>query len=696
MKRLLSKKERRLHKDGLTEAQKKRCRRSAREILDCEVDRLNDLVRDIDTKVTKFRKEVDEERRTSTSKDSVAGIGNDDDDGGTFLADDGAVTDEDGVSGMNPPKERRAAPEKDWDNHPHASRKRKSSYSAAGPSSRKRSKQKRRRRGPGRTAGTTGGDPERDANAGGRARPSSETEFLPEAAEEQHSTESVGKVPGGSASFGSTEEADAEADPPSADVIFVGETDDFDDHLGGSVLPVGAGGSSGRAVSRTGAARQQPRSTATSSRTLSRGGSGSVQQASSMAETMAGWLEKQRASGTVGGESEATARRRQSGLSSFVRIQTNGNSGNRHASTTRDANSARASNRKAFGQASTRARRNGRMVGEGVQGACSLKRAIRANAQSNNSGQGRGGGDMPRSKHARARPADGEVAPARPSIPNALSAEMLFDTLSLRSEDGNAAAEREQPTYHGSDKSLDALCQMLKNSFPIDLRSCHESLTSLTASIISKSGEPSSKEDAVAVFQTLLTVFKRKCTTLLDILQTHPGVALFQLDCWSLVFCMLEKKWNNAISPEDKVLRTIFGKSTALAHHVLFQVLDALCSQLLWEEYGATPTFDARTFDGLRALCVQIGKVVPLLPTVCSLLLKMGSLKWHASLTNGEKENDPAKAYYVSAIDPLMHKRFISSGEALPNSECFDDSHSLFYSSCRDRCHSEAHFPMQH
>ena len=99
-----------------------------------------------------------------------------------------------------------------------------------------------------------------------------------------------------------------------------------------------------------------------------------------------------------------------------------------------------------------------------------------------------------------------------------------------------------------------------------------------------------------------------------------------------------------------------------VAEHILLQVIDALYSQLLWEEYGKTPNFCAEIFDNLRCLCFQVGEVVLLLPTVSSLLMnKIGTQQWCLSLTNEPKGNETENVLFVSAIDPRMHERFISA-----------------------------------
>jgi hypothetical protein len=262
----------------------------------------------------------------------------------------------------------------------------------------------------------------------------------------------------------------------------------------------------------------------------------------------------------------------------------------------------------------------------------------------------------------------------RPATPNALSADMLFDSLTTRL-DVNDSNDEECGMHSDNDRTLGELCQMLKEVWtkdPSRIQHCHEILVSLTASILSIGYEELRREHVTTLLRTLLFVFEqRKCTTFLDILQTEPDVAYFQMDCWCLVFRILEKKWNELLCLEDGNAYRIFGNRslTPLVSHTLLQVIDALYSQLLWEEYGATPAFDARAFGKLRVLCVRIGKVVPLLSAVCAQMKKLDIPRWHASLTSGQKENELVKEFYLSAIDPLMHKRFLMSGESLAKAE---------------------------
>jgi hypothetical protein len=115
---------------------------------------------------------------------------------------------------------------------------------------------------------------------------------------------------------------------------------------------------------------------------------------------------------------------------------------------------------------------------------------------------------------------------------------------------------------------------------------------------------------------------------------------------------------------EDGLLFKIFANHTTLAKLLLLQVIDVLYSQLLWEEYGQTPSLDSRVFDEVRSLCISIGSFVPLLPCVCGLLTKFGEPRWHPSLNHERKENEPETVLFVTAIDPEMHRRYLTSGDA--------------------------------
>lgn len=73
---------------------------------------------------------------------------------------------------------------------------------------------------------------------------------------------------------------------------------------------------------------------------------------------------------------------------------------------------------------------------------------------------------------------------------------------------------------------------------------------------------------------------------------------------------------------------------------------------------------NSNVFAKLRSLCVCIGSVIPILPSVCDLFTRYRKKpQWHVSLINDQKENEPEKALFVSAIDPRVYKRFMTSGD---------------------------------
>jgi len=647
--RLLSRRERRENENTLTEVEKKTCRDTAVELLDHNVDQLSEHVKDIDAKVTSFRKEVEKELQTATTEDWSIGSAMGDT-GDAFPAEDTEI-DQEGP-GMQQRQKKRRTKEKDWDeHHPHASRKRKSSSATGQQQSRQKSslKHKRRQQHCNSERGTAASNNSNRHNTNaGRRKQSSQTGSTSEM--EDH-------IP----SPGSDIEVDT-AMNFEPEVEFVGETDDLDDHQG-SVLPDTSG--AGRAPSRRATQQQRSNNNASSSQASSRagGGSGSSRQSRPMSGLMEGWLDRQQGSDTEVIES-TTAANGSRGRNSVGRQSGSGNSGQRNDR----AASARASN-------------NG-MLCNGGRTVCQQEHGLRcantsrtprpraSNPQSNNNTR-RQDGSMARSKNnapaARRRRVEIASSTNRPTIPRALSAEILFDSLSSLQEDNAAADEEHTMMHYDDDRSLGELSQELKDCYPSRLPLCRNVLVALTALVLSRSNaDELPKDEIVTLFQILHSVFQRKCTTLLDILQTNPEVASFQMDCWCLVFRMVERKWNGKLRQEDGILYQIFGNHATLANHILLQVIDALYSQLLWEEYGKTPTFNNQVFDQLRCLCVRIGAVVPLLSTVCDLLAqKFGRLMWHKSVTIEQKENELEKVLFVSAIDPEMHKQFISLGDIM-------------------------------
>lgn len=173
---------------------------------------------------------------------------------------------------------------------------------------------------------------------------------------------------------------------------------------------------------------------------------------------------------------------------------------------------------------------------------------------------------------------------------------------------------------------------------------------------------PSGKEEVVAIFQNLHTLLKTKCSTLLDVIRCDPDAANNHIDCWSLVFRLMEQKFHEQL-PQDNILWKVFGRSKDLARHILAQVIDVLYSQIMGKAYGDVPHLTVQLFRRIRSLCQQIGAVVTLLPEVANLMAKIPGQVWHLSLVYDQKENPCENSIFVSMLDPKVHERFIVEGE---------------------------------
>ena len=610
----MKKGERLANKEKLTEAQKKLCRKTNVELMDLNVANLLDLVGEIDNKITSFQKEVRKE--ILVSGDSH--VETMDHDGEAFPAEEEADKD----LGVQRQKRRKVVTKDRNDYHPHASRKRKSS--STGGASRASSKETRQNS----TEQGVSSNNQRRKTTSSRQRTSSSARVTGHTSTAANDDDmSIGGADFDTPmDFGSTDN-------------FVGDTDDIDDNQR-SLLP--ARSDSGRSASQ-----KQQRIREAFHSGSSRGGSGNSRsrQSRPTTERMENWLQKQNDDGQV--ELEPGAKRKQSTIRSGL---------NRQASASR-------SNQ--IGQTSTRGTNNDRTAHRQPQGSTESRTSQprpRDTVHSNTTR--RQGGTLSRSKNnSTVAQLDDMESTTRPIIPRALSADVLFDNLQAQCSN----MSEEQPMHPNDDRSLHDLCQELQDSFPNNLDSCHNVLAALTSHIVSKGDHELHRQEIILLFQALLSVLQRKCTTLLDIIQTNPEVASVHMDCWCLIFRMFEKKLNNELGEEDGIINKIFCKRTSMAGYILLQIVDVLYSQLLWEEYGQTPPFHNSVFDQLRVLCVRIGAVVPLLPLVCDILIsKLSKPKWHKSLTVEQKENELAKVLFVSALDPEMHKRFLTLGEAMP------------------------------
>ena len=600
--RLLSKRERRENEDNLTRSQKKLCRITAVDVWDVRVVELCDLVRDVDSKVTSFQKEV-EKAFQSASDDHNCRTRNYD--GGDAIPADHEAC------GIPQLKKKKWTAERDWDDHhPHASRKRKSSCGIAN----RRGLTLRRQHHSRRTS-DPGGDTSRcdeDSNKRGR---------LPWSRRDEATADIEDEV--SPPAIAHEEDADFTIHFDSADIDFLGDTDDSDDDHGKYSSITGLSRSS---------ANKQLSKRATPSASIGGSASGPQRQSRPISETMSGWLDKQQEGSEMGAKESPGWQPRGNGRS------------NRQAST----NGNHQASRKFSRIAAAAPRQTGTNAAKPIT-QCALVGNGRLNQNQ------RHGGSTGSSKN------DPTTAPTRVEIPHALSVDMLFDLIPTK--DFNRTAEQQEIDLE-NDRSLIDLCRDLRDRYPVNLPSSIDVLANLTTAVLFKSGGDLRKDEVITIFQTLLHSFQKKCTTLLDIIQTDPDVASFQIRCWCLVFQMLGKKSTEKLAHEDGLLFKIFANHTTLAKLLLLQVIDVLYSQLLWEEYGQTPSLDSRVFDEVRSLCISIGSFVPLLPCVCGLLTKFGEPRWHPSLNHERKENEPETVLFVTAIDPEMHRRYMTSGDA--------------------------------
>jgi hypothetical protein len=591
--RLLSKRERRENECKLTDSQKRLCRMSAVDVWDVRVVELCDLVRDADSKVTSFQKEVEKELQSG-----------DDDHCHQMLSDNGGdiipVNDFfDESSRIQQPKKKRRTVERDWDdNHPHASRKRKSS---SGLSSRKDLKQRRQLYRSRRTTSRC------DANFDKSSRLSRSSRDAPLAENEDKLSPPA---------TADEEEANSTTNVDFVDIDFVGDTDDIeDDHWKCMLLDSSSAmrlrSSANKRISQCGAVLASIKGT----------GSCPQQQSRSISLTMSGWLEKQQ----DGSEKEKK---------------------NFHGSRLRENSQ---STRQKTGAQTANSRRTHQLF------------ASKGRVDQNQRQDGSKG----------SLNIDPESPPTRPEIPHALSADLLFASIPTNLTNRTIV---QQELGSDNNRSIIDLCRDLRDCYPANLPLSRNILANLATVVLSKYGDVLKKEEVVAMFQTLLYIFEKKCTTLLDLIQTNPEVASFHISCWSLVFQTLGKKCSAKLALEDGLLFKIFGNHTTLAKLLLLQVVDVLYSQLLWEEYGHTSSFNSRVFDELRSLCVCIGSIVPVLSNVCSILTMLDEPRWQLSLNHERKENEPETLLFVTTVDPEMHKRFITSGELPESTRGADES----------------------
>lgn len=256
------------------------------------------------------------------------------------------------------------------------------------------------------------------------------------------------------------------------------------------------------------------------------------------------------------------------------------------------------------------------------------------------------------------------------SVQNFLKPENLFHSFSTAIPQDNTLTRGAESSNQIHDLRDNTSSNMTNNTRPL-----HELCTSLlresqsqgldssreTLSALSNSS-PSTNEEVITLFQTLHTLLKAKCSTLLDALNCDPQLACFQMECWYLVFRLMEQNHHKQL-PKADVLWKIFGDSTLFTRHVLIQIIDVLFSQLMGNGYGDAPRLTDHFFRRMRSLCRQIGRVLPILPELPLLFRNLPGQLWYESLIYGQKENAIEKAWHVSMLDPKVHhERFMIEG----------------------------------
>lgn len=252
-----------------------------------------------------------------------------------------------------------------------------------------------------------------------------------------------------------------------------------------------------------------------------------------------------------------------------------------------------------------------------------------------------------------------EIVTTAPPLPEFLSLESLFSSISL-AQPSDVGTTPSTPS--GDTINVTQVCQSLAVNYPSSLKLCQRSVHHLST-MISTRADIEYKE-VVAILDTLLGVFRCRCSTLLDLFRSRPKDFCFQLDCWSLIYSMMKKKLHAKLTEQDDIIFKLFGRTTPLAHHIILQLIDLMYSQFLWEEWGETPRLDKRANASLCRLRNCIGGVIPDLALTVSELLrtKVGCQSWYRSKVNEQNKTDFSEMYFVSSINPETHVQFIASG----------------------------------
>lgn len=243
-----------------------------------------------------------------------------------------------------------------------------------------------------------------------------------------------------------------------------------------------------------------------------------------------------------------------------------------------------------------------------------------------------------------------------PPLPMCLSVKHIFRSLSNTIKVPSEEINGEIASSPLSSESVVRICETLTNNYPNNVQKSHDALSDLSVRVLTDLQD----DEVAAMFNYLLTVFRKKCSTFLDLLRFDPKHAHFQMSCWSLIFKMMHKKLHLKLQEKDGASCNIFRHAAPLASQILLEMIDCLYSQLLWPEWGATPQFDAQAFKCFDKLRDRIGMVVPLLPIVADLLRsKFGPQCWYRSKVTERQVHDLSDLYFVSAINPDDHIQFV-------------------------------------
>lgn len=274
-----------------------------------------------------------------------------------------------------------------------------------------------------------------------------------------------------------------------------------------------------------------------------------------------------------------------------------------------------------------------------------------------------------------------------PPLPSRLRARDLFQSLSNTTKVPAHDFYENEISPSPITRSVDEICQLLAEHYPRNLNACSYYISDLSVLVRKELPE----NDAVIMFNTMMAVFQKRCSSFIDLIRSDPKDACFQIRCWILIFKMLGHGLQNKLKETDGVLYNMLhfpsrlasrtSKTSPLASHIILQMIDCLYSQLLWRDWGKTPRFNDNVFECMALLRDQIDVSFPIFEFASDLLRsKFVAQSWHRSKLTDEKENDTSRLYFVSSITPDDHVQLMSTGQqqSRPEGKPFINSCHLF------------------